>query len=286
MKFINKILQAILLIVFLCLVYSISIVGVFSSNQKLTKVLDESGFYEASSKLMAEELNKQVSSSNSLLNEAIKNSISTTVNSDVAKSVIQPAQIVLLEWLNNKQGSLNVDLDLLPIKNKVSLKTTDNQVRFEITRLLPDNFILLDDSKDESNILPQLLRVKELYRSLEQLIPYLWLVLGSTIALLFLLNLRSGSKKINRILVPILIGSVFGIIIALGSSFASTSIGLDIASSSGIDNFQLLTKLLLTIARDTFTIFAIISAASLAGVFISKAVFRGRDKHLKKKNKK
>ncbi|GDX62920.1 hypothetical protein LBMAG34_4540 [Candidatus Saccharibacteria bacterium] len=286
MKFINKILQAILLIVFLCLVYSISIVGVFSSNQKLTKVLDESGFYEASSKLMAEELNKQVSSSNSLLNEAIKNSISTTVNSDVAKSVIQPAQIVLLEWLNNKQDSLNVDLDLLPIKNKVSLKTTDNQVRFEITRLLPDSFILLDDSKDESNILPQLLRVKELYRSLEQLIPYLWLVLGSTIALLFLLNLRSGSKKINRILVPILIGSVFGIIIALGSSFASTSIGLDIASSSGIDNFQLLTKLLLTIARDTFTIFAIISAASLAGVFISKAVFRGRDKHLKKKNKK
>lgn len=286
MKFINKILQAILLIVFLCLVYSISIVGVFSSNQKLTKVLDESGFYEASSKLMAEELNKQVSSSNSLLNEAIKNNISTTVNSDVAKSVIQPAQIVLLEWLNNKQDSLNVDLDLLPIKNKVSLKTTDNQVRFEITKLLPDNFILLDDSKDESNILPQLLRVKELYRSLEQLIPYLWLVLGSTIALLFLLNLRSGSKKINRILVPILIGSVFGIIIALGSSFASTSIGLDIASSSGIDNFQLLTKLLLTIARDTFTIFAIISAASLAGVFISKAVFRGRDKHLKKKNKK
>lgn len=286
MKFINKILQAILLIVFLCLVYSISIVGVFSSNQKLTKVLDESGFYEASSKLMAEELNKQVSSSNSLLNEAIKNSISTTVNSDVAKSVIQPAQIVLLEWLNNKQDSLNVDLDLLPIKNKVSLKTTDNQVRFEITKLLPDNFILLDDSKDESNILPQLLRVKELYRSLEQLIPYLWLVLGSTIALLFLLNLRSGSKKINRILVPILIGSVFGIIIALVSSFASTSIGLDIASSSGIDNFQLLTKLLLTIARDTFTIFAIISAASLAGVFISKAVFRGRDKHLKKKNKK
>ena len=286
MKFINKILQAILLIVFLCLVYSLSIVGVFSSNQKLTKVLDESGFYEASSRLMAEELNKQVSSSNSLLNEAIKNSISTTVNSDVAKSVIQPAQIVLLEWLNNKQDSLNVDLDLLPIKNKVSLKTTDNQVRFEITRLLPDSFILLDDSKDESNILPQLLRVKELYRSLEQLIPYLWLVLGSTIALLFLLNLRSGSKKINRILVPILIGSVFGIIIALGSSFASTSIGLDIASSSGIDNFQLLTKLLLTIARDTFTIFAIISAASLAGVFISKAVFRGRDKHLKKKNKK
>ena len=139
MKFINKILQAILLIVFLCLVYSLSIVGVFSSNQKLTKVLDESGFYEASSKLMAEELNKQVSSSNSLLNEVIKNSISTTVNSDVAKSVIQPAQIVLLEWLNNKQGSLNVDLDLLPIKNKVSLKTTDNQVRFEITRLLPDN---------------------------------------------------------------------------------------------------------------------------------------------------
>ena len=286
MKFINKILQAILLIVFLCLVYSLSIVGVFSSNQKLTKVLDESGFYEASSKLMAEELNKQVSSSNSLLNEAIKNSISTTVNSDVAKSVIQPAQIVLLEWLNNKQDSLNVDLDLLPIKNKVSLKTTDNQVRSEITRLLPDNFILLDDSKDESNILPQLLRVKELYRSLEQLIPYLWLVLGSAIALLFLLNLRSGSKKINRILAPIIIGSVFGIIIALGSSFASTSIGLDIASSSGIDNFQLLTKLLLTIARDTFTIFAIISAASLAGVFISKAVFRGRDKHLKKKNKK
>jgi len=286
MKIINKFLQLIILLTFLILVYSLSLVGVLSSNQKLTKLLDESGFYESSSKIMAQELNKQISSNSTLLNEAIKNSISSTLTPEIAKSVITPAQVVLVEWLNNKQESISIDLDLLPIKNKVSSKTTDNQIKFEITKLLPDNFLILDSKKDENGVLPQLLRIKEFYLLVNKCVPYLWIILGSISAVLFLINISSGSKKINRVLSPIFIGSAVGLLIALGSGFASTSIGLDAAPDTGLDNFHLVSKLLLTIARDTFSIFAIIAAISVAGIFASRFIFRGRDKHLKNKKKK
>jgi hypothetical protein len=250
MQIINKFLQLIILLTFLMLVYSLSLVGVLSSNQKLTKVLDESGFYESSSKIMAQELNKQITSNSTLLNEAIKNSISSTLTADVAKSVITPAQVVLVEWLNNKQESISIDLDLLPIKNKVSSKTTDNQIKFEITKLLPDNFLILDSKKDENGVLPQLLRIKEFYLLVNKCVPYLWIILGSVSAVLFLI-----------------------------------SIGLDAAPDTGLDNFQLVSKLLLTIARDTFSIFAIIAVVSISGIFVSRFIFRSRDKHLKKKKK-
>jgi hypothetical protein len=285
MQIINKFLQLIILLTFLMLVYSLSLVGVLSSNQKLTRVLDESGFYESSSKIMAQELNKQISSNSTLLNEAIKNSISSTLTPDVAKSVITPAQVVLVEWLNNKQESISIDLDLLPIKNKVSSKTTDNQIKFEITKLLPDNFLILDSKKDENGVLPQLLRIKEFYLLVNKCVPYLWIILGSVSAVLFLINISSGSKKINRVLSPIFVGSAVGLLIALGSGFASTSIGLDAAPDTGLDNFQLVSKLLLTIARDTFSIFAIIAVVSISGIFVSRFIFRSRDKHLKKKKK-
>ena len=283
MKFINKLIQLVLFLSFICLIYATSLVGVFSSNQKLTKVLDESGFYAASSKLMADELNKQINSSNSLLNEAIKNSISTSINSDVARSVIQPAQILLGEWLNNPQDKISIDLDLLPIKNKVASKTTDSQVKFEITRLLPDNFQILTESSDTSGILQQLVRIRELYINVKKAIPYIWLVLGSSALLLFILNLGSGSKKFNRILYPVMFASLLGLFIALLSSFASSNIGLEVSTKQGVDNFQLLTKIILSVLKDSFMIFAITTGLSLAGIFVFKTVFRSRDKHLKKK---
>lgn len=286
MKIINKFIQLILFLVFILVVYSMGLIGIFSSNQKLTKVLDESGFYTVTSKLMSDELNKQINSSNTLLNEAIKNSISSTVTSDVAKSVIQPAQIIMVEWLNNKQDKIVIDLDLLPIKNKVASRTTDSQVKFEITRLLPDNFQILTASKDENGVMPQLLRAKELYLFVKDSMIYLWAALGISALLLFILNMGKGSRKISSILYPILFASLMGLFIAFASSFASASIGLDVSTKAGLDNFQLLTKLSLAIVKDSFTVFAISSGASLLGIFLAKTIFRTKDKHLRKKRKK
>ncbi len=286
MKFINKLVQVVLFLSFLLLVYAFSVVSIFSSNQKLTKVLDDSGFYSASSKLMSEELNKQINSTNTLLNEAIKSSITSTITSDVAKSVIQPAQIVLVDWLNNNKQTVTIDLDLLPIKNKVSAKTTDSQVKFEITRLLPDTFEILASTKNDGGLMSQLIKVKQLYSLAKNYLPYLWIVVGFCVVLLLLLNIAGGSRRLNCVFYPILFSSVLGIFISLGSSFASSNIPLDVDIKTGIDNFQMLSKFVFTILKDTFNIFAITAIASLIGVVLSKAIFRSKDKHLKKKHKK
>ena len=283
MKIINKLIALVLFVSFMVLVYATSLIGIFSSNQKLTKVLDDSGFYKASSVLMSEELNKQINSPNSLLNEAIKNSISASITSDVAKKVIQPTQILIVEWLNNKQDKITIDLDLLPIKNKVATKSADNQIKFEITRLLPDSIDVLSESNDKSGLLAQLNRVKEVYLNVKMALPFIWMVFGISALTMFLLNIRSGSNKFNRILYTTLFASILGLLISALSSFSASSINLEITTGQGIDNFQLVTKLILTVLKDSFMTFVIAAAISAVGIIVFKVLFKSRDKHLKKK---
>jgi len=283
MKIINKLIALVLFVSFMVLVYATSLIGIFSSNQKLTKVLDDSGFYRASSVLMSEELSKQINSPSSLLNEAIKNSISASITSDVAKKVIQPTQILIIEWLNNKQDKITIDLDLLPIKNKVATKSADNQIKFEITRLLPDSIDLLSESNDKSGLLAQLNRVKEVYLNVKMALPFIWMVFGISALTMFLLNIRSGSNKFNRILYTTLFASILGLLISALSSFSASSINLEITTGQGIDNFQLVTKLILTVLKDSFMTFVIAAVISAVGIILFKVLFRGRDKHLKKK---
>ena len=283
MKIINKLIALVLFVSFMVLVYATSLIGIFSSNQKLTKVLDDSGFYKASSVLMSEELSKQINSPNSLLNEAIKNSISASITSDVAKKVIQPTQILIVEWLNNKQDKITIDLDLLPIKNKVATKSADNQIKFEITRLLPDSIDVLSESNDKSGLLTQLNRVKEVYLNVKMALPFIWMVFGVSALIMFLLNIRSGSNKFNRILYTTLFASILGLLISALSSFSASSINLEITTGQGIDNFQLVTKLILTVLKDSFMTFVIAAAISAVGIIVFKVLFKSRDKHLKKK---
>jgi len=283
MKIINKLIALVLFVSFMVLVYATSLIGIFSSNQKLTKVLDDSGFYRASSVLMSEELSKQINSPSSLLNEAIKNSISASITSDVAKKVIQPTQILIIEWLNNKQDKITIDLDLLPIKNKVATKSADNQIKFEITRLLPDSIDLLSESNDKSGLLAQLNRVKEVYLNVKMDLPFIWMVFGISALTMFLLNIRSGSNKFNRILYTTLFASILGLLISALSSFSASSINLEITTGQGIDNFQLVTKLILTVLKDSFMTFVIAAVISSVGIIVFKVLFRSRDKHLKKK---
>ena len=283
MKIINKLIALVLFVSFMVLVYATSLIGIFSSNQKLTKVLDDSGFYKASSVLMSEELSKQINSPNSLLNEAIKNSISASITSDVAKKVIQPTQILIVEWLNNKQDKITIDLDLLPIKNKVATKSADNQIKFEITRLLPDSIDVLSESNDKSGLLAQLNRVKEVYLNVKMALPFIWMVFGISALTMFLLNIRSGSNKFNRILYTTLFASILGLLISALSSFSASSINLEITTGQGIDNFQLVTKLILTVLKDSFMTFVIAAAIIAVGIIVFKVLFKSRDKHLKKK---
>ena len=142
---------------------------------------------------------------------------------------------------------------------------------------------MLSESNDKSGLLAQLNRVKEVYLNVKMALPFIWMVFGISALTMFLLNIRSGSNKFNRILYTTLFASILGLLISALSSFSASSINLEITTGQGIDNFQLVTKLILTVLKDSFMTFVIAAAISAVGIIVFKVLFKSRDKHLKKK---
>jgi Na+-transporting NADH:ubiquinone oxidoreductase subunit NqrC len=286
MGFINKIIQFVLFISVLLVVILSTFVGVFSSNQRLTQALDKSGFYKSAAILMSKTLKDQVVTDSPVLTELIKNSISSTVNSDLAKNVIQPSQIVFVEWLNSNSKDLEVNLDLLGLKNKITATSGNSQVKFEITKLLPDNFELMAaNNKSDENIIGQLEQIRSIYSFTKKYLPYLWLTIGASALLLLVLNIRSGSKKVTRIFYPAVGAAIIGIILALISSYGSDLIISNLSATSQANSGALVVKLLLTILQETLNIFVATAIAAVVGSIIAKAIYRSRDKELKKKRR-
>lgn len=285
MRFINKIIQFVLFVAALLLINIFTFVGIFSSNQNLTKILETSGFYSVASKSMSSELIGQITTSNQNLSAAIKNSLELVINPDIAKTVITPGQIVFVEWLNNGQPAIDLDLDLLPIKNKLISSSVDPKVRFEITKLLPDNLLILSSKKDENNILPQLERIKLAYTTAKNALPTLWLVVASCALLLFVLNLKKGSKKFTKVFYPLLFAGALGLVAATAAVVVASNIALDSSAKLEPNNFQLLTKIMMVAVQQTTLAFSLLAVTSLVAIVVVRFVYRGRDKALKHKGK-
>lgn len=285
MRFINKIIQFVLFVAALLLINIFTFVGIFSSNQNLTKILETSGFYSVASKSMSSELIGQITTSNQNLSAAIKNSLELVINPDIAKTVITPGQIVFVEWLNNGQPAIDLDLDLLPIKNKLISSSVDPKVRFEITKLLPDNLLILSSKKDDNNILPQLERIKLAYTTAKNALPTLWLVVASCALLLFILNLKKGSKKFTKVFYPLLFAGALGLVAATAAVVVASNIALDSSAKLEPNNFQLLTKIMMVAVQQTTLAFSLLAVTSLVAIVVVRFVYRGRDKALKHKGK-
>ncbi len=285
MRFINKIIQFVLFVAALLLINIFTFVGIFSSNQNLTKILETSGFYSVASKSMSSELIGQITTSNQNLSAAIKNSLELVINPDIAKTVITPGQIVFVEWLNNGQPAIDLDLDLLPIKNKLISSSVDPKVRFEITKLLPDNLLILSSKKDDNNILPQLERIKLAYTTAKNALPTLWLVVASCALLLFMLNLKKGSKKFTKVFYPLLFAGALGLVAATAAVVVASNIALDPSAKLEPNNFQLLTKIMMVAVQQTTLAFSLLAVVSLVAIVVVRFVYRGRDKALKHKGK-
>ena len=88
MGFINKILQFVLGIGLLLLVYAMVITGTFSSSQKLTEVLNQSGFYDSLAKGLSNQLKAQVIGTDSTT-QIIKAGIGQGVTPDLVRALMQ-----------------------------------------------------------------------------------------------------------------------------------------------------------------------------------------------------
>lgn len=285
MGVINKILQLFLCVSILLLVFVLSITSTLSSSQKLTGVLDSSGFYRALSTGLATQLKNQVIDNG---NDAVlvRKSIDSAITPDLVKGIMQPSQIAFVSWINQTSASLDVKLDLSTTKDKISSKADTSAVRFEIVKIIPDNIELVaQQGRSGSNALSSLEKFKYFYQLLIKAIPILWAIALISAALLFIFNLTKGSKKLSRIFTAVTAAGIFGLIICALSRLLSDSIKLGQFDSFSVVDLALIVRLIVTIASETLLVFSIIAGFGLLGILIAKIVFRASDKKIKHKKK-
>lgn len=284
MGLINKLLQFALGIGMLLLIYAMVITGTFSSSQKLTEVLNQSGFYDSLAKGLSNQLKSQVIGSGDSI-EIIKVGIGQGVTTDLVRGLMQPSQIAVVDWLNKGTGTLDVRFDMETVKDRISSKVTDPKAKFEITKLLPDSIVIIDAGKKDNSALAGIERFKQAYDFIKLAIPFLWATVLGSAMLLLILNLRGGSKKLTRIFYAVLFGSAIGIVLAVLFKYLTGGINLSISDSQSLLDVTLITKIVITLISQTLPIFIFSAVAGLAGVLISKVVFRSQDKKIKSKKK-
>jgi hypothetical protein len=284
MAFINKILQFVLGISLLLLVYAMVITGTFSSSQKLTEVLNQSGFYDSLAKGLSNQLKAQVIGTDTTTN-IVKAGIGQGITPDLVRALMQPSQIAVVDWLNKGTGSLDVRFDMETVKDKISSKVDDPKARFEIVKLLPDTIIIIDAGKKDNSVLAGIERFKLAYSYIKLSIPFLWGAVFGSALVLFAINLRGGSKKLTRIFYAVMFGSVIGIALAMIFRYVAGGINLSITDSQSLLDVTLITKIVITVISQTLPVFIFMGASGLAGVFIAKLVFLSKDKKIKHKRK-
>lgn len=285
MSFINKILQFFLSVSIVLLVFVLSITSTLSSSQKLTVVLDSSGFYQALSTGLATQLKNQVIERG---NDAalVKKSIDLAITPDLVKGLMQPTQIAFVSWLSQSSSSLDVKLDLSTTKDKISSKADTSGVRFEIAKIIPDNIELVaNNGSSGSSALSSLEKLKYFYQLMLQAIPILWAVAFISTSLLFVFNLRKGSKKLSRIMTAVTTAGIIGLAICLLSRLLSSSVKLGQFDSFSVVDLALIVRLIVAIASETLLVFSIIAGFGLLGILIAKVVFRASDKKIKHNKK-
>ena len=145
--------------------------------------------------------------------------------------------------------------------------------------------MLFRSGKKDNSILAGVERFKLVYSYIKLSIPFLWgAVLGSALVL-FVINLRGGSKKLTRVLYAVMFGSVIGIVLALIFKYVAGGVNLSITDSQSILDVTLITKIVITVISQTLPIFIFMGASGLVGAVLAKLVFLSKDKKIKHKRK-
>lgn len=282
MGLINKLLQFIFGLAVIFLVYTMTVTGAFSSSQKLTEILNQSGFYDSLATGLSTQLKGQVVAPPELAKE-INSGIASAVTPDLVRGIMQPSQIAIVGWLNKSGESLEVSIDSGTIKEKISSKISDPGARFEVAKFLPDTIIIVDLKKKDSSLVTGLERFRQLYQLSKTAIPILWGAALISTVLIFTLNLAKGSKKISKISNALVSAASVGIVLALLFGLVAKGIKLGVADSQSVIDVTLITKIFATLISQTLVVFIILLAAGMLATMISKLVFRSKDKKLKKK---
>lgn len=285
MTLFSKLLGVILCLSLALLVFCFTFVSVFKSNQQLTHALDGADFYTVASKLIANQISAQLIGEDDEINLA-KQSIEQGISSELARTTLQPLQIAMIDWLANDQGELSLELDMQTIKTKVTSSVDNADIKFSLTKLIPDQLELTKGDNIEAADLAMLNRVKTLYKTANDSIPVLVLFVAVSSLLLFFINIRRGSKKITSILVSASAASIIGMIIVGISYPLEGFIKVSSSTSQQELGMNLALRLLIAIIQQTLWYYIVIGIISISGIIIARLIFKKRDKKLKDKKKK
>ena len=247
--------------------------------------MDGADFYTVASNLIANQISAQLIGEDDEINLA-KQSIEKGISSELARTTLQPLQIAMIDWLANDQGELRLELDMQTIKTKVTSSVDNADIKFSLTKLIPDQLELTKGDNIEAADLAMLNRVKTLYKTANDSIPVLVLLVAVSSLLLFFINIRKGSKKITSILLSASAASIIGMIM-VGISYPLEGF-IKVSSSASQQELgvNLALRLLIAIIQQTFWNYIVIGIISISGIIIARFIFKKRDKKLKDKKKK
>ena len=268
MSLINRILQAVVCLSFLLLVFAMSLVGTFSSNQRLTQVLVGSGFYNTAAKSLSSLLISQLSGNEAIVGLA-KNGIGQAVTPEVVKSTLQPSQI-----------SITLQLDLAQLRSKALSGIDDPRAKFEITKIIPDSISLISPDSEDKTILDRLQYAKLIYTTASQAIPFLWVTISISILSLVIVNIRKGSRKITSPAYSLAFGSIIGLVMAFSANLLSANNLLISSDPSRLMDPLALGRVIVFLLSQTLPVFIAVGLASVLAIIIAKVVFRASDRAL------
>lgn len=284
-KLITKILQITVLISVTLLVICWYFVGTFKSNQQLTALLDDAEFYPFAAKIISEQINSQLVGDEKSVS-ATKLAIEQSISSQLAKTTLQPMQIAIIEWLSNEEEKFSLEIDLTAIKNKATNATSEPELKFLLTKLLPDNLNISSAEKINEQDTKSLGQFKSFYQFSEKAIPILALFIVSLFVILLILNFRRGSKKITSILMPLAGASIVGLVL-IGLSYPlQDMIQISTSQSQTEIGVNVTLKLLLAVLQLTLWSWVMIGLFSISGIIISRLNYRTKDKKIKENIKK
>lgn len=284
-KVITKLLQVAVLVSVILLVICWYFVGIFKSNQQLTALLDDAGFYTVAAKIISEQINSQLVGDEKSVGAA-KLAIEQSISPQLAKTTLQPMQIAFMEWLSNEEKTFSIDIDLTAIKNKATNGTSEPDLKFLLTKLLPDNLNISSAEQINEQQTRSLSQFKSIYQLSEKAIPILAMFIVSLSVILFILNFRRGSKKITSILMPLVGASIVGMVF-IGISYPlQDMVQINISQSQTEIGVNVTFKLLLTVLQLTLWSWVVIGLLSISGIIISRLIYRTRDKKIKENKKK
>lgn len=233
MKTIARLIIIIAAISLSAVVVSWHIVSILGSPTAINTALERGGAYDQAARQLQDKLKRDIAEGTNVTTEAVLNrSVEQAVNAQLMQVVISPHLRDLTDWLHGTSDAVpDITIDASRIKQAVIQTASaavpaelSGQIRFEVTRVLPDSVPLLGaDDRTAAQTAASLQSVKRTYDRLQR---DLVIELAVTLGLLFglvVLGVRNRRQMVRRPAEVFLLAAVLVALISYPMQFIISS---------------------------------------------------------------